>query len=97
MWSNHDEIWNHIGLVETVARSLGIDADLVAGVGFDALQHAADTYDTGRGEFSSYARVCIQREMLRWMRRESKKESLDTFGQTTEEPKSNVEEQTYSE
>jgi len=66
------DIWNHLKLVERIAKRVGVDPDLVAELGLQVLQDCEKNHDESRGSFSTYAMTALRNAFVRY--KKAKKE-----------------------
>jgi len=59
-------IWDHLGLAEKVCTRMRIDSSLVCELTLETLEQCVKGYDPSKGEFRSYARVCLKRAYIKW-------------------------------
>jgi hypothetical protein len=64
------EVWEHMSLIDQIARQINLDSSLAADVGLDILRSAAKTHRPERGPFKPYAKVCLKTGLLNYKRKQ---------------------------
>ena len=62
------DIWEHLSLVEKTAKRVGVDASLVADLGFEVLQECSKNHTESKGSFRRYASVALKNAFVRYKR-----------------------------